>query len=114
VRDGSPSQLQLTSFQPLLGARPLHGGAGSNPVQESHEPWPTAHIDLVNLRPIQDGVGISISDSERLTRQIGFIPKLAIQDVKTFRQVLDDNFACCGAGARVKERSEVRSSSFWA
>jgi hypothetical protein len=74
--------------QSLLSKRLLYGWPGSNPVQEGDESWPSAHVDLVNFRPIQDRIGISVSDSERLPREIGLIPKLAIQDVKSLRQIL--------------------------
>ena len=49
-------------FQPLLGTRTPYGRTGSNPVQEGYEPGPPAQIDVVNFRPVEDGVGISISD----------------------------------------------------
>src|SRR5262249_13567804 len=71
--------------EPLLGRCSLHVWPGSYPVQEGHEPWPSAHVDLVNFRPIQDRIGISVSDSERLPCEIELIPKLAIQDVKSLR-----------------------------
>jgi hypothetical protein len=68
------SEFRLASLlQPLLGTRTPHGRTGSHPVQEGHEPGLPAHIDVVNLRPVQDGVGISISDSEPIARQIGLI-----------------------------------------
>ena len=81
----------------LLSKRSPHGWPGGNPVQEGHEPWPSAHIDLVNFRPIQDRIGISVSDSKCLTREIGLIPKLAIQYVKSLRQILYRCLAPFGA-----------------
>jgi hypothetical protein len=81
----------------LLSKRSPHGWPGGNPVQKGHEPWPSAHIDLVNFRPIQDRIGINVSDSKCLTREIGLIPKLAIQYVKSLRQILYRCLAPFGA-----------------
>jgi hypothetical protein len=69
----------------LLSKRSQHGWPGSNPVQKGHKPWPSVHVDLVNFRSIQDRIRIGVGDSECLTREIGLIPKLAIQDVKSLR-----------------------------
>jgi len=105
----------LLSFSPLawsclresfLGKRLQHGRPGSNPVQEGHEPWPSAHIELVNFRPIQDRIGISISDSKCLTREIGLIPELAIQYVKSLRQIL---YRCLAPFGRWWDAKEVQS-----
>src|ERR1051325_1422356 len=90
LEDGAGSARELvlgwSRFrESFLSERSLHGWPASNPVEEGSEPWPSAHVDLVNFRPIQDRVGISVSDSEGLTRQIRLIPKLAVQDVKAFR-----------------------------
>jgi hypothetical protein len=57
----------------------------------------SAHIDLVNFRPIQDRIGISVSDSKCLTREIGLIPKPVIQYVKSLRQILYRCLAPFGA-----------------
>ena len=90
----------------LLSKRSPHGWPGGNPVQEGHEPWPSAHIDLVNFRPIQDRIGISVSDSKCLTREIGLLPKLAIQYVKSPRQILYRCLAPFGADG-VPKRSKA-------
>src|SRR5215471_21844853 len=82
----------------LLSKRSQHGWPGSNPVQKGHKPWPSVHVDLVNFRPIQDRIRIGVGDSECFTREIGLIPELAVQDVKSLRYVFYRGLAHSGAG----------------
>jgi hypothetical protein len=80
----------------LLSKRSPHGWPGGNPVQEGHEPWPSAHIDVVNAasrpsalmgcqrgpKPLCSSVAMKLTSSRKCHRAIPLARPLVIAGMK--------------------------------
>ena len=80
----------------LLSKRSPHGWPGGNPVQKGHEPWPSAHIDLVNAasrpsalmgcqrgpKPLCSSVAMKLTSSRKCHRAIPLARPLVIAGMK--------------------------------